>query len=74
MKWLFLGKWWHWAILLITAALMWVAGLNKMHVIHFNVFVSLLLVGTFVGIVCIVRFTKPGEQVTRDRIVDDSAE
>ena len=71
MKWLFLGKWWHWGILLLTAALMWLAGLNKMHVIHFNFFVVLLLVGTFVGLVCIVRFTRPGEQVTRDHIVDD---
>lgn len=69
---LFLGKWWHWAILVIIVGLMWFAGERKMHVIHFNFFVSMLFLGTLVALVVIVRGTDPQEQVTRDPIVDDS--
>ncbi len=72
MNQVFLGKWWHWGILLIIVGLMWLAGQQKMHVIHFNLFVSALIIGTLVGVVWIVRGTDPQHQVTRDVIVDDS--
>ncbi len=72
MKQLFLGKWWHWAILALAVLLMWLAGQQKMHVIHFNLFVGLLFFGTLAGVVWIVLGTGSDEQVTRDPIQDDS--
>ena len=42
---IFLGRWWHWAILVVLCAMLWMAGDSRMHVIHFNRFVSALLVG-----------------------------
>lgn len=60
-------------MLILTVLLMWQAGQSKMHVIHFNLFVSLLILGTLVGVICLVRFTRPGEQITRDKIEDDNA-
>ncbi len=72
MKRLFLGRWWHWLILVISIVLLWLAGERKMHVIHFNFFVCMLFTGTLIGVVCFVRGTAPGEQVTRDPVVDDT--
>lgn len=72
MKQWFLGKWWHWLILLAAVPLMWLAGTEKMHVIHFNLFVAGLLIGTLIVVICIVRGTPAGEQVTRDPLEDDS--
>ena len=71
---IFLGKFWHWALLAIAAALLWFAGSRRLHVIEFNWFVIAMLVGTVALLLCILRFTRPGEQITRDRIVDDSAD
>jgi len=71
---IFLGKLWHWALLVVATALLWYAGSKRLHVIEFNWFVIAMLIGTIVGLLCIVRFTRPGEQVTRDRIVDDTSD
>ncbi len=68
MKEIFLGKWWHWLILVVVAGLFWMTGLMRMHVIHFNTFVALLLVGTLIIVLAVVLGTKPGEQVTRDKL------
>jgi hypothetical protein len=68
---IFLGKLWHWALLVVATALLWLAGSNRFHVIEFNWFIISLLVGTVVLLLCILRFTRPGEQVTRDRILED---
>lgn len=71
---IFLGKLWHWALLAAATALLWLAGNNRFHVIEFNWFIITMLVGTVTGLLCIIRFTSPGEQVTRDPIVEDKEE
>ena len=63
---IFLGYWWHWAILIALSAGLWVAGDNRMHVIHFNTFVSGLLVVVCVILSILLAATRPGEQVTRE--------
>ena len=71
MKHLFLGEWWHWAALGASIALMWLAGGNKLHVTDFNWFVCLVLLTVMVFVICVVRGTKPEQQITRDPIEDD---
>jgi len=71
MNHIFLGKWWHWLILVVSVLLMWSAGSQKMHVIHFNAFVLLLITGTVIAVFCIVHGTQSGEQVTRDPLKDE---
>lgn len=69
---IFLGKFWHWALLAVATALLWYAGSNRLHVIEFNLFVIAMLLGTIAGLFFILRFTRQGERVTRDPLVDDS--
>lgn len=70
MREIFLGKAWHWALLAAIAALLWWAGDAKLHVIHFNTFMLSILAGSVFVILLVVRTTKPGEQVTRDKLED----
>lgn len=63
---IFLGKWWHWVILIASVAVLWLAGEKRMHVIHFNAFILSLLVVTAIVIALLVARTRPGEQITRD--------
>jgi Mn2+/Fe2+ NRAMP family transporter len=63
---IFLGRWWHWGILVASVAVLWLAGDKRMHVIHFNTFILSLLVVTAVVVAVLVARTRPGEQVTRD--------
>jgi len=72
MREIFLGKVWHWVLLAAIAALLWWAGDAKLHVIHFNTFILSILAGSVVVILLVVRTTKPGEQVTRDKLEEDS--
>ena len=65
---IFLGRWWHWAILAASVAALWVAGAKRMHVIHFNAFILSLLCVTAIVIAILIARTRPGEQVTRDRL------
>ena len=69
---LFLGKWWHWAIVVAGAGALWLAGHEKAHVVHFNAFILALLAATAVVIAVIVAGTRPGEQVTRDPLQSGS--
>ena len=68
MRDIFLGKWWHWSILIVVCGLLWLAGHQRLHVIHFNVFISTLAVGAAVVVLVLLGGTRPGEQVTRDRL------
>lgn len=63
---IFLGKWWHWGILIASVAALWLAGENRMHVIHFNTFILSLLGVTAIVVAILILRTRPGEQVTRD--------
>lgn len=69
---IFLGKWWHWLLLVIAVVLLWQLGGTKLHVIHFNSFFLSILGGVVVFLLVIVFGTRSGEQVTRDRL-DDTA-
>lgn len=73
---IFLGRWWHWAILVVLAGALWLAGDARMHVIHFNTFVSVLVLAVCVIIAAVVKGTRPGEQVTREilEVPDDTAD
>jgi hypothetical protein len=68
----FLGKPWHWGLLLVIAAALWWAGSAKLHVIYFNGFVFALVAGTVAAVLLLVRTTKAGERVTRDALRDAS--
>ncbi len=63
---IFLGRWWHWGILIASVVALWLAGENRMHVIHFNTFILSLLAATAVVVAILIFRTRPGEQVTRD--------
>jgi len=70
---IFLGKWWHWGILVVVCGLLWLAGDQRLHVIHFNTFVSCLIAGTAVVVIVLLAGTRPGERVTRDELEDEDA-
>ncbi|NCF28665.1 MAG: hypothetical protein GWP69_14880 [Gammaproteobacteria bacterium] len=70
---IFLGRWWHWGILVASVVALWFAGEKRMHVIHFNTFILSLFVVTAVVVAFLIAKTRPGEQVTRDRL-DSRAE
>ena len=63
---IFLGRWWHWIILVASVVALWLAGEKRMHVIHFNTFILSVLVGTAIVIALLVAKARPGEQITRD--------
>lgn len=71
---IFLGKFWHWLLLALATTMLWYAGTQRAHVIEFNLFIIAMLLGTIAGLFCIIRFSNPGEQVTREPIVDDSGD
>ena len=70
----FLGKLWHWALIVITTALLWFFGSQRLHVIEFNLFVSALLVGTAAAVFAVVWFHRPGERITREELIDDKSD
>jgi hypothetical protein len=65
---IFLGRWWHWGILVASVVVLWFAGEKRMHVIHFNTFILSLLGVTAIVVAILIARTRPGEQVTRDRL------
>ena len=65
---IFLGKAWHWALLLASVGLLWACGTRRLHVIEFNFFVIAMLIGTAGAILAIVWLHKPGQKVTRERL------
>ena len=69
---LFLGKWWHWAMLVACVGALWLAGHEKLHVVHFNAFVLSLLAGAAVVVAVLIAGTRPGERVTREPLAGDA--
>ena len=69
MKGFFLGKTWHWAVLVVAAALLWYCGSKRLHVIEFNWFIIAMLFGTAVAVFAIIRLHRGGEQVTREALL-----
>ena len=74
MRDIFLGKPWHWALVAIVAALMAWAGSARAHVIHFNVFLIALVIGSLLIILLILKTHRAGEQITREPLLPDDAE
>ncbi len=67
---IFLGRPWHWAIVLIIIGLGWYAGDARMHVTHFNFFFVILGLGTTLVLALLIGTSKPDQQITRDPIED----
>jgi len=67
---IFLGKAWHWLLLIVVSGLLWFCGTQKLHVIEFNIFVLAMLAGTAVAVLIILSFHRSGEQVTRDVLIE----
>jgi len=71
MSGIFLGRWWHWGILIAVTAALWFAGDKRMHVIEFNTFILTLLGGVAGVVAVLLAGTRSGEQVTRDTLEPD---
>ena len=74
MRDIFLGKPWHWGMVVGVAAALWWAGASKAHVIHFNTFLVSLALGSFAVILLILKTHETGEQVTREPLSSDDLE
>ena len=65
----FLGRPWHWGLLIAASGALWYLGSNRMHVIEFNLFIIGMLTGTAVFVFALIRFHQDGTRVTRDELV-----
>lgn len=77
MRRIFLGKWFHWLLLVLVIGLGAAVGDQKLHVTDFNAFLSLLTIAATVMVILVIWTTRPGEQVTRDPLIsgdDDQSE
>ena len=70
MRELFLGKPLHWALLALAVALLWWAGLQRLHVIHFNWFLTALGLGSAAAMIFVLKTSREHERVTRDPLED----
>lgn len=66
MQSLFLGKLSHWLMLIVIAAVLWAAGHYHLHVVHFNVFVSIVLLLSALTVALIVLRHRAGDAVMRE--------
>lgn len=66
---IFLGKPWHWALLMVAASLLWLCGSKRLHVIEFNLFIIVMLLGVTASLFALVFFHRDGERITRDPLV-----
>jgi len=71
---LFLGKPLHWLLLVIVSLALWYAGVQRVHVVHFDAFIVALLAVSTVCVLIVLYGTKPGERITRDDVVPDETE
>ncbi len=71
MKRIFLGPWLHWLILIALVAAGWLTGVDRLHVIDFNPFITGLILVTVVILVLVLKTSAPGQRVTRDPIEED---
>ncbi len=74
MRDIFLGKPWHWALVVLVAALMAWAGSARTHVIQFNAFLIALVIGSLLIVLLILKTHRSGEQVTREPLLPDDLE
>lgn len=74
IKQIFLGPALHWLLIALLAGMAWLAGIDRMHVSEFNLFISSLIIITIGLIVLVIRSSPPGQQVTRDPLDVDEDE
>ncbi len=71
---LFLGKPLHWLMLIVISGGLWYAGGLRLHITHFDAFIVTLLAISAVCVLIVLYGTKPGERITRDKILPDETE
>ena len=71
---IFLGPAIQWLIIIVLAGLTWLAGTERVHVSHFNPFVSVLVLVSIAVIVLVIWSSPKGQQVTREPLQDDVAD
>ena len=55
---IFLGKPIHWLLIIITTAIIFSCGFNKMHVSNFNLFISIIFIAVAILIFLILETSK----------------
>lgn len=65
---IFLGKAWHWGLLVVAFVILAVVGVNYMHTYAFNTFMTICLAVGFVVVSAVVLTHKDGDRVTREPI------
>ena len=55
---IFMGKPIHWLMIVITTAIIFSCGLNKMHVSNFNLFISIIFISIAILIFLILKTSK----------------
>jgi hypothetical protein len=70
MRDIFLGKPFHWALVVALVTGGWVLGESRLHVIWFNLFTIILLAATAAVLAAVILTSRPGERITRDPIED----
>ncbi len=55
---IFIGKPVHWLMIIITTAVIFACGFNKMHVSNFNLFISIIFISVAILIILILKTSK----------------
>jgi hypothetical protein len=67
---IFLGKAWHWGLLVLAFAALAVVGDSYLHTHAFNTFSFICLAIGLVAVAAVVLTHKPGDRVTREPLDD----
>jgi hypothetical protein len=71
---IFLGKPLHWLMLVVITAGLWYAGVLRLHIVHFDAFIVVLLAVSAACVLVVLYGPGRGERITRDEIVPDETE
>jgi hypothetical protein len=71
---LFLGKPLHWLLAVVICAGLWYAGVLRLHLIHFDAFIVVLLAVSAACVLIVLYGPGRDERITRDEIVPDETE
>lgn len=65
---IFIGKAWHWGLLVLAFVVLGVVGVFYMHTYAFNTFAAICLAIGLVVVLAVVLTHTPGERITREPI------
>lgn len=68
MRQIFLGKPYHWGLLVVTAVVLWAVGTFHLHTSQFNLFAGITFLAGTVIVLAVVLPHRPGERITREPI------